>query len=212
MRTAIFRLPLAIGVLFVALHAHASTISIVPNFQTVELGEQVSFDIVVNNDSSDLVAGFDFIVSFDASLLSFADAIFGGFLGDGSANTLDIFGASERDVSVGSGEVNLAELSFIFFESILDGMQGDGNFLLATIVFNTVGLGTSDIFLTPDILGQTGADGFLSGFFGDPIAVETTGAQVSIEEPDVQLPEPSTAWLMLAGLGLLLVRRRLAAR
>jgi hypothetical protein len=170
--------------------ALAVPIEILPSDQEVELGSQVSVDIVIDPRGDAFIGAYDFIVNFDDTLLSFASAIFGGALGG------DSFDSFAGVIDFGAGQVNLSEFSFLFD---LSGLQDRQPFILATVLFDTLDIGTSDLYLSDIILGDD---------FGFPLSAQPVGGRITIIEPPVSVPEPATWLLLISGLGLLLMRRR----
>lgn len=158
-----------------------------PNTQTVLLPGQASVDIMATGLNNEYIGGFDFIVDWDTSILSLASVSFGSSLG------FFPFQAEITDNALGTS--NLAELSF---EDVTLFQTGITDFILATLVFDTLSVGLSALNLTENILGG----GFLSDEtgFGALAATANTGY---INVISTAVPEPGT--LLLMGIGLLTV-------
>ena len=82
------------------------TLTFAPLNQSVELGNQLSVDVLVTGLSNDFVGDFDFFVEWDASLSFLDSLIFGDALDDGLGLSLQNIDSSTM------GAVNVVELSF----------------------------------------------------------------------------------------------------
>ena len=181
----------------VALHASvafaAPILSIAPPTIVVGLGTPVDVALKISG-LGDLMAPslseFDVNVSFDLAILSFVTATYGDpIVGD----QLDLFGfGSDIVTTPGVGAVNLFELS-LDLPTDLDTLQA-GNFTLATLTFDTIGLGESPLGLTATTLADA---------FGFPLAASIQNGTVSV------VPEPATLLLIGSGLaGIAGLRRK----
>ncbi len=174
----------------VAVSLPAALISVDPTPQTAMLGEMPSFDINVSGlgaFSAPSVSTFDVDVAFDSTILAFNSVTFGVGL------DLFAFGFNVTGVTPGAGTVNVFEVSFDF-PSDLDTLQA-GAFTLFTVKFDAIGPGTSSINLGVNSLGDS---------IGDRLLADTTPGSITV----AAVPEPSTISLLLAGLGLAVVRMR----
>lgn len=187
------------GLLAVSAHAVPILIDFDPSAQTVEFGDQVSVDVVADPGGQldpftlDLlvIATYDLDINWDDTLLSLADVIFGGSLGDAA------FFETFQDVfDLGPGSLNVAELSFLFD---FTGLQDGTAFTLFTLVFDTTGVGTSDLDISRTIVGD---------FFGAPLETNTGLGSIEITDRIVAVPEPGTLSLILLGLAVLAWRRK----
>ncbi|PCI42203.1 MAG: hypothetical protein COB51_13275 [Moraxellaceae bacterium] len=196
MKQLIFRLMLC-AVTFGVFAQNASAVPMLtfaPLDQSVELGDQVSVDVIVTGLSSEFVGDFDFFVEWDAGLLSLDSLIFGDALDDG-------LGFSFQDVDSGTmGTVNAAELAF----GGLFNQDGFSDITLFTLTFDTLALGVSAL----DFLGNIGGDSSLAlgdGFGGSYLSGFDEGS-ITIT---ANVPEPGQMALFAIGLiGLGFARRR----
>jgi len=131
---------------------------------------------------------------FDPSVLAFSTAAFGDpVLGD----QLDVDGLGTIvNVTPGFGTVELFELS-LDAASDLNSLQV-GRFVLCTLRFNTLSVGTSPLNLSVNALGDAE---------GNSLAASMQGGSVNVVR--VAIPEPNTLSLLVlvisAGLGFLWV-------
>ena len=180
--------------------ARAVLIEFVPDSQSATLGSTADFELVISglgDFSPDSLSTFDIDVSFDPAILSLSSVIFGDpILGD----RLDLFGlGSITDViDFGGGTVNLFELSFDFPDG-LDTLQA-GSFTLATLTFDTLALGTSDLLLFVNALGDS---------FGLPIFADVAAGSIEVVPNPVPEPDALALFIVgLLGLGIVTWRRQ----
>jgi hypothetical protein len=171
--------------------AEAITISFDPVSQNTVLGNPASVDLIISG-LGDLqtpsLSTFDLNINFDPTILAFSSATFGDpILGD----QLDIGGfGGFMDASITSpGVLNTYEISFDL-PSDLDGFQA-GNFILASLTFNTLALGNSTLILSDVILGDAE---------GEPLPASLESSRINVTDGSQSVPEPST--LILIGSGL----------
>lgn len=167
----------------------ATTVSLNPLTQNVALGNQVSLQL--NMDfSGDPTLGGGVDILYNSSLLSFVSFTFDPGLGD------------DPDFQL-QPDVLLNELNGLAFGSF-DGIEGPS--LVGTLIFDTIGAGLADLTLVENTLS---AGGFYSATSFDPQLVTFTGASVNVMSASVtSVPEPSTAWLSLGGLAVLIGMRK----
>lgn len=171
-------------------HADAASIALSPSGQTVTPGASVDVDIVISGLGANVaptLSAFDLDVSFDPSVLSFVAVTFGLDLG---APGIDAFVSG--GLLGGPVRVDLAEASLLS-NAVLDASQPDA-FVMATLHFTALGLGTSPLAITQAVLANTA---------GGSIPADLTGASV-----DVVVPEPGAFALVALGVGGLAFARR----
>ena len=186
---------LIVAAFILSSHANAVEIFVQPDSQPVFLGTPVEIAISVSGlgvGGPPSLGAFDLDLEFDPTVLSFSSADFGDpVLGD----QLDLFGLGSifAAADLGGGAVNLFQVS-LDLPSDLNILQSD-SFTLATLLFDPILVGTSEITLT--VNGLADAEG--AALTAD-VRNGTVGA----------VPEPST-WLLF-GAGLVLLFRRRIGR
>jgi hypothetical protein len=169
------------------------TLGFQPASSTATVGE--SFDIelwIYGLGAADTPAlsAFDVDVGFNQLVLGFNGATFGPWL--------DVFssGLNWTFVQLGSGTINLAEISLDLPQDLVDN-QPD-SFVLATLTFDAIASGSSGLTITRNVLGDA---------LGDPItATEIGGATVTVSPAAV--PEPASPALLAAALLALVAASR----
>ncbi len=180
--------------------ATAVTLGFNPSEQTTTLGKQVSFDLAI----SDLGAGtapslgaFDVSIGFDSRIIAFNDAVFG--------DQLDLFGSGsiqETDTITFFPDLNLFEISLDLPDE-LNNLQAD-SFALATVTFDAVGIGTSNLTFNDVTLSDA------SGLLSLNAELQSGLITVARETTVASVPESSTtpALLALGTMGILILRRQ----
>lgn len=199
MRTGnIARLCAALLILWFGLTLQANalvTLDIQPNFTSVDVGQRVDVDVVVDPDGA-LVGAFDVSVAFDPSLLDFM------------ASTVDPEGAlgfALDDQLESSGAINVAAVSLAFD---LTPFQDGSAFTLFSLTFNALDVGVSALELTP---GALAIGVFLSDELGFELPVDAVrGGTVEIRP--AQIPEPGVLALFVIALGAMGAAARRRAR
>ena len=104
-----FAFLISIGLLLIQAPVLAEPIPVdfAPAAQTVDLGEQVTVDVVIT-PGSDLIGTFDLSVLWDSTLMTLADVVFGSALGDAL-----FFETLEGFFDYGGGVVDVFQLSFL---------------------------------------------------------------------------------------------------
>lgn len=174
-------------------NASAITLSFVPDPVLADLGDPVEVGVQISDlgaFSAPSLGGFELNVVYDIDVLDFVSAEYGDpVLGD----QLDLAGfgsisvppseAPPGTVALGSVSVDLA--------TDLDTLQV-GEFILATLTFNSVGAGTSPLTLS---------DVVLSDPLGLQLVTEIVDGSVTVTDPgDPTVPEPSTLILLTSAL------------
>lgn len=183
MRRIMIIIVTALGLMCVNV-ASADLIQVVPGAPTVDLGDQVSVDVVFDplGPGGSLLGGFDITIGWDDSILALLNWVVDptGALGP----------APVEFVSPGPDMINVFAVSI--FSDLTPFQDQDSPFSLFTLTFDAVGLGDGSIdFLSLLLSDET-------GFF--PIFPEIIpGPGVTVQEP-ISIPEPST--LALFGIGL----------
>lgn len=166
--------------------SHAALLSLQPDTLLASNGDTISFEVIVSglgDFSPDSLGAFDFSISYDASVLSFADYSLGHFLGDlGGFTALDVSGGDL------GGTVNLAEISLLLPAS-LDALQPD-SFLLASLSFDVLNLAA----------GATSSLDFVDGAILSDAAGTALPASTSGPATIGAIPLPGTLLLILGAL------------
>jgi len=173
--------------------AQAAIITVVPSTASVEAGTPFSVDLVISDlgdGAAPSVGIFDIDFGFDPALVGFVSATFG--------DQLDILGlGSLQDVDDSvAGTVNLFELSFDPADDLND-LQA-GSFILATLTFNALSAGLSDLVVT--ILSLGDADGVA-------LMADVVNSSIMVTDSTV-IPLPGAIWLILSGVGALAFARK----
>lgn len=163
-----------------------------PSTQTKDIGQILSYGVLVRGVGSEIVTAYDIDIAYNTSILSLNAVVFGNGLNLG--NSSDSF-------QFNSGTVNVNEVTFLA-DSVLAANQSD-DFLLFRLDFKGLAVGTSNLTMTVNSMaGHSEPD-----LFGDLIPVELIppgpvgGASATVRPNGTTIPEPSI--LALLGLGLL---------
>lgn len=161
-----------------------------PTSQNTNLGDQASVDVVLSQPGGMFVGAYDITVGYDATLLDLAGVDFGTGLG----GLLDSF----QDSISSAASVAVAETSFLF--DLSGAQSGIDDFVLFTLVFDTLSLGTSALTLSNVIVGDN---------FGAALSFQTNNGALTVLEPVVPtpVPAPDMLFLLLAGCAALLRTR-----
>ena len=183
------RYSLIAGVIFFMIctgPAYCFSLSLIPNFQTVDIDDMAAFDLTVSglgNGASPSIGAFSLDVFFDQTLLDFKfqSIVFSEYLG-----------FSNQFVSLFPGHVRLGEVSF---ESPVDlnNLQPPD---FTVVSFGFLALNAGNAFVSADPL-------ILSDENGSVLADIPINNQVNV------VPVPSTILLFMTGLaGLGMLRRK----
>ena len=172
--------------------AAATLISFEPAATTVGLGGDVAINIVATPEAGELIGEFDFNVLYDPGVLLFGGATFGPSLND---DPLLCAIAACRGAFDSGGSVNLFELSLVFPLTTLQ--DGVAPIVLATLNFDAIGVGTSNLGIVGNIRGRSAPFNILGDDFGVALPVFEPGTgTVTV----VQVAEPPGLLLALTGL------------
>jgi hypothetical protein len=164
-------------------HSFAALINITPTSTDVNVGNNVTVDIVVSEFAvNEKLSAFDIDLGYDSSVLALS--IYNLTSGIGSLTAGELIDLSTL---IAPGQLNLSGLSllenFSFQESA---------FKLASVTFSAITEGTSALTLTVNALGNA---------FGEPLYSSLTIKNGSVNS----VPEPSTVILFCTGLFLLAI-------
>ncbi len=190
--------------------AHAVTLSFSTDTTDLMVGDIFDVDLMISGDELKLDYGsggndlstFDLIANYDSSLLNFESYALGSELGTVGTDAYDLSGGD-----LGSGQINLSEISWlgvIGFGGL--GFQAD-SFALATLSFKATGIGNAYISISlSDFL-------YLGDFNGDSLLLkDPESLSLNITRNTSPVPEPTTFLLLGAGLLGLSARMRLRGK
>ncbi len=169
-------------------------LSVVPSFQSGNIGDLFSVDLVISNLGGEEVGSFDIDLTYNSTILSGQSITLGNGLGD-PGNPLETFPVA---ASFAGGVADISEISFLD-ESTLQGLQGS-SFTLATLSFQGSANGLSPLTITQSVV----ANGDLNTQ-SLTVNLETGAIQVGDLAP---VPEPTTLLLVGTGTALAALRRR----
>ena len=177
-------------------YASAITINIVPDSQTVQVGDAFNLDVVVSGLSSanEIVSAYDLDISYDTSILNATAVSFGSYLDS------PLYPSIQDSVLTNPGTVNIAELSFLFDDELA--LQQTDSFTLATLSFDALMAGVSAIAFVADPV--YGID--VKGRNAQILPLGVNNATVTVNSI-INVPEPNTLALMLIALVGLSIRQ-----
>lgn len=174
--------------------AAAVDIGFDPSAQDVELGGTAEVDIVFSDLGDEIISAYDLDITYDTSVLDAIGVVFTTALGEESF--FEVF--NDFDVST-PGLVDLAQLSLLP-DAVLAAVQGSADVVVATVLFDAVGVGTTGLAFSFDAFND------VKGRDGAVLPIVAGDGSVSVTRQSSPVPEPSAA--LLFALGALLVRRR----
>lgn len=171
--------------LWIHLPATAVTLGFSPSNKSTNLRTQVSVELVVSNlgdNASPSLGEFDLVLGFDSEIIAFDNVVFGDVLNP-SISVFTFRGESFTPPA----SLNLFEISGQTSRDLI-ALQ-PSNFTLATLTFDAVEVGTSDLILSEVILGNPAG-----------LELDTTIESGSIQVIDgtvTTVPEASTKLALL---------------
>jgi hypothetical protein len=206
-----FVLGLAVGLLSILNVDAAQAVSLrfTPESQTVNLGDNAVkvkveiFELAVPGQYDNDLGGYNFRFEFDPNILRFAKVDFG----DQLSNSLF---PSIKDVQpLSSSLIDIFEVSLLTPDELIDLPQAN-NFTLATLTFNAIGLGTSDLRFQTFPLYLADANGIdLSDGNGNTLIPTLSDASVTVIQQVTTVPEPSNMLVSMGALTTLFVMQQL---
>jgi hypothetical protein len=192
----VFAVGLALG--FYQAPAEAISIGFQPIAQTINGGDAFAVDVIVSglSSASEIVSAFDLDVTYNPSILTATGVIFNTLLGDPA-----LFEADNGTVLT-SGRIDFWALSFLS-DAELVLLQPD-SFSLATFSFQALGAGTTALLFDPNTPPGIDVKGLLAG----RLDLDVSAASVTVAAQPNSVPEPSTIWMCLLGLGGLMIQIR----
>jgi hypothetical protein len=189
------KLIILLSCLFISLSSQATLLSIELNQSSYQVGDTLIADFIISDIEEDalgfqkLLASFDFNVSWDDTILEYASASFG--------NKLDVGAGSDHNLlDVMNDSLGLTEISYAWWDELLQAQDGLSHFVLASLNFNVTGTGSGELNLTQLAFGDDFGDAFTDVNSRDKAYSVASGNPVDV-------PEPMSVILMLIGLCLM---------
>lgn len=173
--------------------AQAASIGFDPDNQSVANGSPVQVDIVFSDLGGEIISAYDLDVTYDASIISATGVVFASSLGD--EFFFEVF--NDFDLST-PGIVDLAQISLLSDSDLL-AFQGGDSITAATLMFDTLGTGTTELGFVFNAFND------VKGSRGLVLDLDINGGSITVGSA---IPEPSAALLFAVGALLLRPRRR----
>jgi len=201
------KLTLLLTALLFSFNSQATLLSIELNDNNYQVGDVLTADFIISDIEEDslgfqkLLASFDFSLSWDNTMIQYVSSSFGDKLDVDP----DPFYASDQytDISnIMNGQLDLAELSYAWWEDLQETQDELSNFVLASVSFNVLDAGTGSGFLGLSNVdfGDDSGGAFTDVNSNNKAYTVTSGIPVNV-------PEPTALTLMLVGL-MLFIRKR----
>lgn len=212
-----------LGLTMLAQSVTAITISTIPSATSLGLGQSLQVDLVVSGlhdlggfPDNEIVSAFDLGVGFDNSVITPTGIVFGdggstpfgdSWLGDGlfdsfrdSNLNFDYVNANLVNAYIGPAFSQAVELSELSLLAAIDLQQVQpDSFILGSIFFDTVGLGSSGLSIIDDRLYENFVPGSDSGLL-DVKGLDGANALITtLNDGSITVtsavPVPSAVWL-----------------
>ena len=194
--------------LFAAQGAHALSVSLDPAALSAPSGSAFAFNVRISDLGTEILSTYDISVSFDAAILSLSSVSFG------TAMNLGVLDAVNQVRTNGAGSVTLSDTATAAEATMLTN-QAD-SFVLFRLNFTGVGVGTSAIGLTANILGgHSEPDPIFGDLFPVELQASVSGGRAVVTQQGGggNVPEPASYGLVgLALLGLVGASRKRLVR
>jgi hypothetical protein len=192
---------LFVTLLCISLSSKATLLTINLNQDNYQIGDVLTADFIISDIETDnsnftkLLATFDFNVFWDETFLTYTSFSFGNNLNVGA------FDSNQSVTAPTSNSLLLSEVSNGWWDELLSVQDGLSSFVLATVNFNVISSGISELGLSDVVLGDDFGVAYTDVISNNKAYSVTTGSAVSV-------PEPSSILLILMALAMLLVKQR----
>jgi len=199
------KLTLLLTALLFSFNSQATLLSIELNDNNYQVGDVLTADFIISDIEEDslgyqkLLASFDFSLSWDNTMIQYVSSSFGDKL------DVDPFVLSDQFTDIAnimSGHLDLTEISYAWPSDLFYAQDELSNFVLASVSFNVLDVGTGSGFLGLSNVdfGDDSGGAFTDVNSNNKAYTVTSGIPVNV-------PEPTALTLMLVGL-MLFIRKR----